>query len=84
MQRKKMIDLKPYGAFVENTIRPLLDEFKDVIGELSKYGLNFSEDSLARLSKPFFKLYVYSLIADVIKTMVTVGSVCLVAYLVLR
>ena len=78
-----MIDLKPYGAFIENTLRPLLDEFKFVIGELNKFGFNFSEESLARLSKPFFKLYVYSLICDVLKTFLTIGSVCLVAYLVL-
>lgn len=79
-----MIDLKPYGGFIEHTIRPLLDEFKFVIGELNKYGFNFTEDSLSRLSKPFFKLYVISVVFDFLKTVVTIGAVCTVAYLVLR
>ena len=78
-----MIDLKPYGAFVENTIRPLLEEFKFVLGELQKYGFDFSEENLSRILKPVFKMYFISLIFDVIKTLITIGSVCLVAYLVL-
>jgi len=28
-----MLDLKPYGAFVENTVRPLLSEIKTLLDE---------------------------------------------------
>lgn len=34
-----MIDLKPYGAFIENTIRPLLDECKPF---LDKYNVDIN------------------------------------------
>lgn len=79
-----MIDLKPYGAFIENTLRPLLEEFKFVIEEARRYGFDLGEESLFRISKLLFKMYLVSLICDVVRTFITIGSVCLVVYLVLQ
>lgn len=79
-----MIDLKPYGAFVENTLRPLLHEFKFVIEEARRYGFDLGEENLFRISRLLFKMYLVSLICDVLKTLITIGSVCLVVYSALR
>ena len=79
-----MIDLKPYGAFVEHTIRPMLSEFKWVLDEFEKNELKLTESNLEALGSYLMKMYAISLVSDIVKTIVTVGSVCLVAYLVLR
>ena len=46
-----MIDLKPYGAFIENTIRPLIGEFKWLLNELSSRGIRVTEYNVERVAK---------------------------------
>lgn len=47
-----MIDpLKPLGAFIENTIRPLLGEFKWFFEECEKKGLNLNEENITRICR---------------------------------
>ena len=69
-----MLDLKPYGAFIENTIRPLLEEFKWLLLELEKKGLKISEQSLGQIIKQVAKLHMkslmISLMRDVIVTLI--------------
>ena len=79
----KMIDLKPYGAFVEHTIRPLLKEFKFILTECKKQHINLTEHNVQWLGKYLADLYVTSLLFDFIKVAFTTGVVCLVAYWVL-
>jgi hypothetical protein len=46
-----MIDpLKPIGAFIENTIRPLLDEFHWFFEECEKKGIPINENSIIRIT----------------------------------
>lgn len=42
-----MLDpIKPIGAFIENTIRPLLEEFKWFFDECDKRGIKLNESNI--------------------------------------
>lgn len=62
-------DLKPLGAFIENTIRPLIEESKIFLGELDKHGIKVNESSLKQVSSHIFKramvLSIIGLIKDI-------------------
>ena len=68
-----MIDLKPYGAFIENTIRPL-------ISELDRLGLRLDEKSLnsAILKAGIFHVVstVLLVLRDVIVTIIIGFVIC--------
>lgn len=78
-----MIDLKPYGAFVEHTIRPLLQEFKFILDECRKQHIAITESNVRWLGKYLADLYIVSLLFDLIKVLATTIFVCLVVYWVL-
>ena len=63
-----MIDLKPYGAFVENTIRPLLNELRD---------MNFpmSEDILLIALKDSCKTHIITTFITVIRDITVVSII---------
>lgn len=67
---KKMIDLKPYGAFIEFTIRPLLQEIINIFASL-RPGINLNEEKLARILANAAKLHFQHMILDFI-TKITV------------
>ena len=78
-----MIDLKPYGAFIEYTIRPLLKEFKFILAECKKQHIPITEHNVTQLGKYLADLYIVSLLFDLIKVTFTTVLVCLVVYWVL-
>lgn len=68
-----MIDLKPYGGFIEHTIKPL-------IKELNKFGFKYSEKTLQKL----IELHLLSKLIDFSLTLITVSLVCYTAYLIAK
>lgn len=64
-----MIDLKPYGAFIEHTVRPLVDE-------LNKLGFRVNEKMISLV----IKLHIFSKVSDAIVSIVTISLVCLTVY----
>jgi len=71
--RRKMIDLKPYGGFIEYTIRPL-------IKELEKFGFKYDE----KLFIALIKLHISSKVIDAIVSLASVVFVCYTAYWISR
>jgi len=68
-----MLDLKPYGGFIEHTIRPLITEF-------NKLGFKFSEKTLSKL----IELHLLSKLIDFALTLITVSLVCYTTYLIAK
>lgn len=69
-----MIDLKPYGAFIEYTVRPLLEEVKVV---LDKSGMKLSESTLIEMLK-------FGVLAKLIETIGMLLGTAIVAYTAYR
>ena len=44
-----MIDLKPYGAFIENTIRPLFEELRYILDVANNDGLKITEENISKI-----------------------------------
>ena len=78
-----MLDLKPYGAFIENTIRPLLEEFKWLLLELEKKGLKISEQSLGQIIKQVAKLHMKSLMISLMRDVTVTLIIAFVVWQVL-
>ena len=66
-----MFDLKPYGAFIENTIRPLLEEVR-ILG-LQNIDIN-------KAIKKATILHVVGAVVEAIKTIVCTAIIGYVAY----
>ena len=71
-----MIDLKPYGGFIENTIRPLIGEAKWFLNELDRQGIKINEDTIMIITHDLIKLHFITLGAEIVKTLGTTAIIC--------
>ena len=55
-------DIKPLGAFIENTIRPLLQESSDILFEFQRQGINVTADNLLTFTKRVADLHLRTVI----------------------
>lgn len=79
-----MIDpLKPLGAFIENTIRPLLGEFKWFFDECEKKGMNLNEENILRVCRIILKCHFRTVAFDALKAVLITVIICL-TYLLSR
>lgn len=60
-------DIKPLGAFVENTIRPILAEFSELLKECQKQGINLTEENIVRVVKQITGLHLKTVIIQAIR-----------------
>lgn len=73
-----MIDpLKPLGAFIENTIRPLLGEFKWFFEECEKKGIPINETSVKRLVDFLTMAHIRVCILNLVQSVVVCVLICL-------
>lgn len=71
-----MIDnFKPLGAFVENTVRPLLEESKELIKDINKAGLPLTEDNLTKFFKGVVNVHLKTMFYQFLTTLVISGVV---------
>ena len=77
-----MLDLKPYGAFIEHTIRPLFEESELLITALNK--LNLTQKDISRILTKIALLHLFSIIMDTIKTVTCVLIMGYVAWTISR
>lgn len=76
-----MIDnLKPYGAFVENTLRPFLSELHVLLEEFKEYGLPVDKETISAFLKKAFQYQVIALIFQLFTT----SLVCVTVYLIAK
>jgi hypothetical protein len=73
-----MIDpLKPLGAFIENTIRPLLGEFKWFFEECDKRGIKLNEENITRVARVIGNCHFRTVAFDALKSVLITGIICL-------
>ena len=73
------MDLKPYGAFIENTLRPMIEEAQTLLSDLHGYGLYLDKEDLYRIGKfiadKHLKAVIVQSISNVIITTIICGAV---------
>ena len=79
-----MIDpLKPLGAFIENTLRPLLGEFKWFFEECDKRGLKINEENVESVCRTVLHCHFRTVAFDAVKSVLITVIICL-TYLACR
>lgn len=75
-----MSELKPYGAFVEYTCRPLIEECKEMLTMFDERGIKLNKD----LFKALILAHFSHVLIDFIKTLLIGAMICLTVYLTFR
>ena len=66
-----LIDPKPIGAFIEYTVKPVLDDIKETLDKMEEHKIP------ARKMLPMMiKLYVFDRITSAITTLLVTGAIC--------
>ena len=72
-----MIDpIKPIGAFLENTIRPLLGEFRWFFDECEKRNVNLTETNIKRIVNYVAKAHMRTVIIQCVQAIFITLIVC--------
>lgn len=73
------IDPKPAAAFIEYTIRPLMDDVIHVVEELEKKGLKLDGAALSEAIKNAGLLYVFSAVLNFFSQIFVTSIICYTA-----
>ena len=73
------LDPKPMGAFIEYTIKPLIDQSRELVELLEKHDVK-----LGSTLKYAFRLYIIDVIARSLVTLISTGLICYTAWLCLH
>lgn len=67
-------EIKPLGAFVENTLRPFLAEFKEILDELKEAGINLENEDIIEYSKIIANLHLRTVFVQAVRD-ITIGVI---------
>lgn len=73
---RSLIDTKPIGAFIEYTVKPLIDNAHDLIELLDKHGIKASSLDLV------WKIYLFNCVLNFFTTLIVTGMICLTIYFI--
>jgi len=68
-------DFKPLGAFIENTIRPIIQEAGDIIAELQRAGIGLTEENISNLVTKIVDAHIKTVFIESIKTIIIAGII---------
>ena len=71
-----MLDLKPYGAFIENTIRPMIEEAQTLLSDLHGYGLYFCKEDISKIIHMIANKHLKAVIIQSIANIIITGIIC--------
>lgn len=77
-------NLKPLGAFIEHTVRPILDEFKWILEELDKREIKVTEHNIKSVLRSLMNGYVFYAVTNFIQAVTITIIVCLTALAILQ
>jgi hypothetical protein len=80
----KIDDIKPVGAFVEYTLRPLLDEVGWLIYELDARGLHITESNVSKVLAKLSSMYIVSLVINFVKDITCLILILITVWKVLQ
>lgn len=63
-------DIKPLGAFIENTIRPVIQEASGILAEFQRQGINVTADNLTEYTKQITNLHLRTVIIQAIRDII--------------
>lgn len=63
-------DIKPLGAFIENTIRPILAEAGDILHEFQRQGINVTQDNLIQYTKTIAHIHLRTIVIQAIRDII--------------
>lgn len=63
-------DIKPLGAFIENTIRPLIQEAGDILAEFQRQGISVTEKNITEYTKRIALLHLRTIIIQAIRDII--------------
>lgn len=63
-------DIKPLGAFIENTIRPVLAEAGDILSEFQRQGITITQDNLIAYTKTIAHIHLKTIIIQAIRDVI--------------
>lgn len=69
------IDPKPIGAFIEYTIKPLIDQSHELLDLMVKHDIKLGD-----VIEKSMKLYIIDVIARTLTTLLATGMICLTVY----
>ena len=73
----KMIDpLKPLGAFIENTLRPLLGEFKWFFEECDKRKVPLNEQNIKLVIDYVTRAHIRTVLIQLLQAVLITGMIC--------
>ena len=72
------VDVKPVGAFIEYTLKPLIDYSHELLDLLDEHGLKGRD-----IVQSAVKLYLADILARSITSILVTGMICYTAYLCL-
>jgi len=79
-----MIDLKPYALFIQNTIKPIIDDVREILKELERQGAKLNEGNLNYLIKSAVRLHIWSCAYSCLAQVVAWVTVGILAWTILR
>lgn len=69
------LDPKPVGAFIEYTLKPLIDQSHELLDLMVKHDIKLGD-----VIEKSMKLYIIDIVARSIVTLLSTGMICLTAY----
>ena len=74
----KKMDLRPYGAFIEHTIRPLFEESEGLLKEFTKLDIN--KEDINKLLSGVTIIHIFDTIVEFLKTTICTAIIGYAAY----
>lgn len=79
-----MIDLKPYGLFVQNTIRPLFQDLERIVDKLERQGISFNAENFKGVLKATFLLHIWSVTCNFLAQLAGWIAVGVIGWMIFR
>lgn len=76
--------IKPIGAFVENTLRPLLDEMHWFFEACEKRGVPITEENVKSVLEYIARAHMRTCVVNLLQNMVVTLIICLTFFLLAK
>lgn len=70
-----MFDPKPIGAFIEYTVKPLIDDTSDLLNKLESHDIKLRD-----VFASAWRLYILDSVLRLVATVACTGLICLTVY----
>ena len=79
-----MLDLTPYGAFIENTVRPLFEELHILFKELESCGMRLDKQDISKIIEKVGLSHLQSTFIQYFFLTIICAIICLTLWMIYR